>query len=123
MEDGKPDGKKEKELKVTTVWLMISTAFFFDVLQALLTVVFMGWLVGIFAGLTFYVWFKSYRISFMTVKRFSVFGGASVIEMFPFLPLAALPAWTAAVSYLALSKKLQDVIPGADMTKLDIIKK
>lgn len=115
--------KKEKGLKSTTVVLMIAVALFFDALQALFTLILLGWVVGIFAGLTFYLWFKIHGISFMTPKRFMAFGGASLIEMFPFLPLSAIPAWTFAVSYLALSKKIQEVIPGTGVTKLDIMKK
>ncbi|MBI2086783.1 MAG: hypothetical protein HYT69_01265 [Candidatus Zambryskibacteria bacterium] len=116
-----PDEKKEKGLKTNTVVLMISVAFFFDALQALLTFIFMGWLVGIFAALTFYVWFRTHEISFMKPKRLFAFGGASVAEIIPFV--SALPAWTAAVSYLALQSKIQEVIPGADITKLDIMKR
>jgi|SRR3989344_6760786 len=122
MEEKKPeqDYRKGKELKTTTVVLMISIAVFYDVLQFALSFFYMGWLVGIFAGLTFYVWFKSYKISFMTPKRFAAFGGASLLEMMPIPFLAMLPAWTAAVSYLALTKKAQDIIPGVDITKLNI---
>ena len=83
----------------------------------------MGWLVGIFAGLTFYVWFKQYGVSFMKPKRMFAFGGASLIEMLPIPFLADLPAWTAAVSYLALSSKLP-IGTGEGITKLGgIIKK
>ena len=114
---------KKKGLKSHTIVFMIAVALFYDVLQWLLTLLFMGWLAGIFAGLTFYVWFKLHGINFMKPKRFIVFGGASLIEMFPILPLSALPAWTAAVTYLALNSKLQEVIPGADITKLDIMKR
>ncbi len=123
MEEEQNTGKKERgsnELKITTVILMIATAFFFDVLQFILSFIFLGWAVGIFAGLTFYVWFKLYNISFMTPKRFATFGGASLLEMFPIPFMAALPAWTAAISYLALTKKAQDLIPGVDITKLDL---
>ena len=112
---------KEKGLKSTTVVLMIAVALFFDALQALLTFIFMGWLAGIFAGLTFYLWFKIHGISFMKPKRLMAFGGASLIEIIPFL--SALPAWTFAVSYLAISSKLKSIIPGAEIAKLDIIKK
>ncbi|MDP2642028.1 MAG: hypothetical protein Q8P21_01925 [bacterium] len=110
--------EEQKGLNNTTIVLMIAVALFFDALQALLTIVFMGWLVGIFAGLTFYVWFKLRGLSFMKPKRFITFGTASVIEMFPFLPLSALPAWTGAIVILALDSKIKKVAP-----ILDIIKK
>jgi hypothetical protein len=111
----------EKGLKSHTVTLMIATALFFDALQAVLTLIFMGWLVGIFAALTFWLWFRMHGISFMQPKRLMAFGGASLIEVIPIL--SALPAWTFAVSYLALSSKIKAVVPGADVAKLDIMKK
>ncbi|MEX0919412.1 MAG: hypothetical protein WDZ64_01525 [Parcubacteria group bacterium] len=113
--------QKEKEIKSTTVVFMISTAFFFDVLQWLLTFIFMGWLVSVFAFLTFYVWFKMYGMNFMTPKRFGAMGGGFIIELIPVLNV--IPAWTFVVSFLALEKRAQAIIPGADITKLDIIKK
>src|SRR3989338_9491758 len=97
-----PEENKEKGLKATTVVLMIAVALFFDALQTLLTFIFMGWLVGIFAGLTFYIWFKLRGMSFMKPKRFAAFGTSSIIEMFPFIPLSALPALTVSVTYFAL---------------------
>ena len=78
----------------------------------------MGWLVGIFAGLTFWLWFKIKGISFMKPKRFAAFGTASLIEMIPIPLVASLPAWTAAVLYLALDSKLKSVIaavPGGNL--------
>ena len=106
---------KEKGLKVTTVWLMISVALFFDALQALLTLVFLGWLAGLFATLTFWLWFRMHGISFMKPKRLAVFGGSALIEVIPFLSI--LPAWTLAVGYLALSSKLKEVVPIAGIIK------
>jgi hypothetical protein len=119
----KGEDKKEEGLKVHTVVFMIAVAAFFDVLQLLLSFVYLGWAAGIIAGLTFYLWFKFHGISFMRPKRFMAMGGASMVEMIPIPFLAAFPGWTIAVSYLALSKKIQEVIPGADVIKLDIMKK
>ncbi|MDO8424127.1 MAG: hypothetical protein Q7S54_00765 [bacterium] len=114
---------EKKGLNNTTIALMICVAVFFDVLQVLLSFLWLGWLAGIFAGLTFWLWFRMHGISFMKPKRFLTFGGASLIEVIPIPFLAALPAWTAAVSYLALSSKLQEIVPGAGIVKSDIIKK
>lgn len=105
--------EEQKGLNNTTIALMISVAVFYDVLQLLFTFIFMGWLVGIFAGLTFYVWFKVRGLSFMQPKRFMTFGGASFIEMFPLLPLSALPAWTAAIVFLALDSKIKKMLPAS----------
>jgi hypothetical protein len=106
---------EEKGLKSRTIVFMIVVSLFFDALQFLLGFVYLGWGAGIIAGLTFYVWFKIHHISFMKPKRFMAFGGASLIEMIPIPMLASLPAWTAAVTYLALTSKLKEIIPGADI--------
>ncbi|MSR87807.1 MAG: hypothetical protein EXS69_01405 [Candidatus Zambryskibacteria bacterium] len=116
-----PEENKKKGLKAHTIILMIVVALFFDVLQWLLAFIFMDWLAGLFAGLTFYVWFKLYGLSFMKPKRLATFSGTIVAEMIPLL--AALPAWTAAVTYLALDAKAKEVIPGSVASKLDIMKK
>ena len=97
---------------------MIGVALFFDFLQFILGFVYMGWLVGIFAGLTFWLWFKMKGISFMKPKRFAAFGGASLLEIIPIPFVASLPAWTAAVAYLALESKIKKVVaavPGGNL--------
>ncbi len=101
---------------------MIAVALFFDFLQFILSFIYLGWALGIVAGLTFYVWFKIHGISFMKPKRFLAFGGAALVEMIPIPFLADLPAWTAAVAYLALQSKIPIGI-GEGITKLDILKK
>lgn len=107
-----PEEKTEKKgLDNTTIALMISVALFYDALQVLLAFIFLGWLVGIFAGLTFYLWFKSRGLSFMKPKRFLTFGIASIIEMFPIIPLSVLPAWTLAIVILALDSKIKKILP------------
>ncbi|MDO8728875.1 MAG: hypothetical protein Q7K26_03165 [bacterium] len=105
--------EEKKGLDNITITLMIIVALFYDALQILLAFIFLGWVVGIFAGLTFYVWFKRRGLSFMKPKRFLTFGITSVIEMVPSLliPLSALPTWTAAITYLALDSKLKKVLP------------
>ncbi|OHA91589.1 MAG: hypothetical protein A2758_00565 [Candidatus Zambryskibacteria bacterium RIFCSPHIGHO2_01_FULL_49_18] len=103
-----PEQNKEKGLKNHTIALMICTALFFDVLQWLLAFIFMDWLAGFFAFLTFFLWFKTHGISFMRPKRILVMGGAGLIEIIPWL--AALPAWTAAVTILALDTKIKKAI-------------
>ena len=113
---------ESKPLSTSTAVFMIAVAVFFDFLQFILGFIYLGWAAGIFAGLTFYVWFKKHGISFMNWKRFTIFGGASLIEMIPIPLLADLPAWTAAVAYLALQSKLP-ISTGEGITKLDIMKK
>lgn len=107
---------KEKGLKNHTIVFMICVALFYDVLQWLLGWLLMGWLVTIFYGLTFYVWFKSYGISFMTPKRFAAFGGSFIIELIPIVG-DILPTCTATVIYLILDSKIKKVVPGLDIMK------
>ena len=89
---------------------MVAVALFFDTLQILLGFIYLGWAVGIFAGLTFYVWFKMHGLSFMKPKRLFAFGGASILEIVPIPLLASLPAWTAAVLYLTLNSKVKKAV-------------
>ena len=102
----------KKGLNNTTIVLMGVTALFFDALQWLLGWIFMGWLVTIFAGLTFYVWFKTKGMSFMKPKRFATFGGSFIIELIPVVG-DILPTWTAAIVYLALDSKIKKVLPAS----------
>ncbi|OHB05806.1 MAG: hypothetical protein A3B16_00430 [Candidatus Zambryskibacteria bacterium RIFCSPLOWO2_01_FULL_45_43] len=97
---------------------MICVAVFFDILQWLLAFVFMDWLAGFFAFMTFFVWFKIRGMSFMKPKRLLTFGGASLIEIIPWL--SALPAWTAAIVILALDSKVKKVVaqvPGGQIAE------
>ncbi|MBX4206527.1 hypothetical protein KW784_01950 [Candidatus Parcubacteria bacterium] len=113
--------KKEKGLSVTTVWFMIAVALFFDVLQGLLIPVGIGFFVPIVSYPTFWLWFKRYDISFFSMKRAPVLGIGALIEVIPGLDL--LPAFTFTVARIALASKLQDIVPGADIIKLDIMKR
>ena len=103
-----PEEKKEEGLKNTTIALMVGTALFFDMLQWLLAFVFMDWLVGFFAFLTFLLWFKIHGMKFMTPKRIATMGGAFIIEIVPIL--SALPAWTGAVVILILDYKAKKLL-------------
>lgn len=98
-----------RELKNHTIALMISTAIFIDVLQWLFAFIFMDWLVGFYAFLTFFVWFKLYGMKFMTPKRIATMGGAFIIEIIPVL--STLPAWTGAVVILILDSKVKKILP------------
>ncbi len=109
--------EENQGLKSTTIGLMIGSALLFDGLQALLTPIFLGWAVGIFAFLTFWLWFKLHGISFMRPKRLATMGSATLIEIIPFV--SAFPAWTFAVAYLALSAKAKEVISNVETIKRD----
>lgn len=106
----------KKGLDNVTIALMICTALFYDALQALLTLIFMGWLVSIFAYLTFYTWFKIRGMNFVSAKRAGILNGGFIIELIPIIN--TLPAWTLAITLLALDSKIKKVIgqiPGGQM--------
>lgn len=103
--------KDSKELSSITIALMVGTAVFFDVLQWLMAFIFMDWLVGLFAFMTFWLWFKLNGISFMTPKRGATMGVSALIEMIPFL--SALPAWIFAVTVIALDTKAKKIVSTA----------
>ena len=111
--------EEKKGLDNITIALMIGVALFYDALQILLAFLFMGWVVGIFAGLTFYIWFKIRGLNFMKPKRFLTFGITSIIEMLPSLliPISALPVWTGSIIYLALDSKIKKITPGLGIIK------
>lgn len=100
--------EEEKGLESHTIAFMIGTALFFDFLQFLLSFIFMGWLVGLFAGLTFWWWFRQHGISFQKPSRWGSFAITYLIEVIP--GLGAIPAWTFEVGYLALSSKAKEVV-------------
>lgn len=112
--------EKEKQLKTTTIWLMIATALFFDALQILLDFLLMGWLVTIFGSMTFWLWFKFHGYSFMKPKRVA---GSTATLLIDAIPVLGWFAWTVAISIFVLKNKAQEVVPGANVTKLDIMKK
>ncbi len=111
-----PEEKKEEGLKNHTVVLMIVVALFFDVLQWALAFIFMDWLVSIFAYLTFFVWFRMNGISFMKPKRLAASSLSFLFEIFSWV--AAIPALTAAVTFVALDAKVKKIVaqvPGGGM--------
>lgn len=113
--------KEEKKLSSTTITLMIGTALFCDFSQWVFAFIFLDWLVGFFAFLTFLLWFWMHGIKFIHPKhpaRIFAFGGATLAELVPLL--AALPAWTASVAYIALSARIQEKIPVAATMALKV---
>lgn len=94
------EGNPRKEISFGTGFLMVGTALLFDTLQALSALIvfdlgMIGMLITFFAFMTFWFWFRIKGIHFNRPSRVLTFGGATAIEMFPFLN--ALPTWTLAV--------------------------
>ncbi|MEK7227520.1 MAG: hypothetical protein AAB641_01350 [Patescibacteria group bacterium] len=96
----------DEGLSNTTIALMTATALFYDTLQWFMAFIFMDWLVGFFAFLTFYLWFRMKGLKFNTFKRVGTMSSAFFIEIIPFL--ASLPAWTLSIVILAMDSKLKN---------------
>ncbi len=104
--------ESENKISDSEAFLMIGVALFFDALQALF-----GWvpiignvlaaLVGIFAFLTFFLWFYTNGIKMLTPKRLTSMIGGGIIEMVPYLNI--LPAWTMVVVYLIGTTKIKEI--------------
>ncbi len=90
---------------------MISTALFFDAFQAVIQLIpglgqILASLVGIYALLTFWLWFRLHGIKFSTPKRAGTMGGGFLIELIPLLN--ALPAWTLAVALIIADLRVKE---------------
>ena len=104
--------QNETQIKDTTAILMIGTALFFDLLQAII-----GWIpivgniladaMSIFIFLTFFLWFWMNGIKMVTPKRLTSMIGGGLVEMIPYLNL--LPAWTLVVVYLIGTTKIKEL--------------
>ena len=99
---------EKKGLSTITIQLMITVALFFDLLQFLFAFIYMDWLVGIFAGLTFWLWFymKGVKISLKSPKRLAGFSITAILEMIPIPFVASLPTWTAFVVITAIQNRI-----------------
>src|SRR3990167_4763114 len=96
--------EENKGLSSITIAFMISVALFYDAIQAIIQIIpilgqILSSLIGIFAFLTFYLWFKLKGFNFATPKRAGYLGGGLLVELIPILNI--LPAWTLAVTLLA----------------------
>ncbi len=60
-------------------------------------------LVGIWAWLTFYVWFKLHGVTFSSPKRMFSLPAAFILKLIPFLGM--LPEWTGAVTLLFITTR------------------
>jgi len=112
--------EENKGLNSITIAFMIAVALFYDVFQVLINLIpilgqILSALIGLFAFLTFYLWFKLKGLNFANPKRAAYLGGGFLIELVPILNI--LPAWTLAVTLLALNSKIKKIVPGLDIIK------
>jgi len=124
-----PDKEEEKledsetVLSRTTIILMVIVALFVDVIQAILLYFAIGAVlntfIGMFAGFTFWLWFKIHDVSFVTPKQITAMGGSFLVELFP--ALNALPSWAFAVIYVISTHKALEAaekLPGGKMARV-----
>ena len=105
--------------------LMVSVALIYDIAQALLTFIGIGflvnWIITLWANLTFWFWFTLHGISFWSPKRAGIMGVGNLIEWIP--GLNALPACSAAVLLLWLNTRAEDVLAQVSPIAVTIINK
>lgn len=112
--------ENNKGLSNITIAFMIAVALFYDAIQAFINLIpFLGQilssLIGLFAFLTFYLWFKLKGLNFATAKRAGYLGGGFMIELLPLVNM--LPAWTLTITLLAMDSKTKKIVPGLDIIK------
>lgn len=100
-----------------TVFLMVGTAIFFDILQIILDLIpFVGWIispiVGFMGSFTFFLWFKTKGVQFNKLKNAAALGGSFVFELVPILN--ALPAQTGVVLWIIGKEKAKKYIPALE---------
>ncbi len=101
----------EPKIKESQKWLMLGVAIFFDIVIALINLIpavgqALSFFAGIFAFMTFWLWFKMNGMKFSSPKKAGAMIGGSIIEIIPVLN--ALPAWTATILYLTRIEKIID---------------
>lgn len=84
---------------------MVGVALLYDVLQALLDLVAMGWLLVPVAYLHFWLWFKMHGIKFFTPKGAKHFG---IGVFFEIISLGILPGFTYNVLMVCLEYKIKN---------------
>ena len=109
--------KKKHKISVITGGLMIGVAIFYDLLQVgvnllhgipifgNITALFGGFLITIWAWLTFYLWFKLLGVSFLNPKRFGIMSICGIADTV----VSALPAWVAAVALIIATTRAEEL--------------
>jgi len=97
-----------KSLSNTTIALMTATALFYDALQALLSYIFMGWLIMPIFYLHFSVWFWMRGLKFFRMKRAPTMVVGSLLE---FISAGIIPSFTFMVLRIALDYRVREILP------------
>lgn len=109
--------------------LMIAVAVIYDLIQIALTwllgwlgIGFIGsWLMTLWAGMTFGLWFTLKGASIISGKRAASLGIGAIIEVIPLLN--ALPGWTVSVIISLSVTRAEDILAGSSLPIAPIAKK
>ncbi|MBI2100643.1 MAG: hypothetical protein HYT47_01320 [Candidatus Vogelbacteria bacterium] len=109
-------GKIQYRIPVWESSLMIAVAVIYDLVQIALTWLlgwlglgFIGaWLMTLWAGLTFGLWFTLKGASIMNGRRAASFGLGAIIEAIPLLN--ALPGWTVSTIISLSVTRAEDIL-------------
>src|SRR3989344_7626245 len=121
-----PSQTKKPSLTFVTLALMVAVALLFDggiaaakfldMIPAIgnAASLIASALVSVFAYLTFWFWFQRHGVTFIkSPKRLLTFPVAFFIKLVPFL--GALPAWTAAVVFIFLNVRAEDLLTKTEL--------
>lgn len=107
--------EEKKGLNDSTIALMASVAFFYDILQAFLSPFLIGLLIIPITYLHFIVWFWMHGLNFLSLKRAPTIGIGCFLEI---ISAGIAPSFTFTVLRIGLDSRLKNFAP-----KLGIIKK
>ncbi len=101
-----------ERISLTTLSFLSSAALFFDFLQAILNIAFIGvilnFLINVTAWLTFYLWFKLLDVGLIDsgIRKAVVMWGGMFLELIPIFN--TLPVWTATIVLTAFIVRWED---------------
>lgn len=109
--------------------LMIAVAVIYDLIQIALTwtlgwigIGFIGsWLMTLWGGMTFGLWFTLKGASIMSGRRAAALGLGAILEVIPLLN--ALPGWTVSVIIGLSVTRAEDILAGASLPLAPLAKK
>jgi hypothetical protein len=113
---------EENQITNTTKMLMLGVAMFFDASQFVINFLpvlgqVLSIFIGIFAQMTFWLWFKIKGVSYNSSKRLAAFATGFIVGLVPILD--ALPELTLEVAMilgtLEAEKKIATKVPGGAM--------
>ncbi|MBI4135954.1 MAG: hypothetical protein HY481_00150 [Candidatus Vogelbacteria bacterium] len=115
-----------------SIWesgLMVAVAVIYDLVQITLTwllgwigIGFIGsWLMTLWAGMTFGLWFTLKGASIMSGKRAASFGIGAIIEAIPLLN--TLPGWTVSVIISLSVTRAEDILASSALPIAPLVKK